>query len=42
MDWDAHLNWSEEIFAMMVVLPLPIIVVAVLWYLAPRLRRGRK
>jgi hypothetical protein len=42
MNWDAHLNWSEEIFAMLVVLPAPIIFVALLWYFAPRLRRGRK
>ena len=42
MNWDAHLNWSEEIFAMLVVLPAPIIFVALLWYFAPRLGRGRK
>ena len=39
MPWDAHLNWSEEVFTMLVVLPVPILLVALLWYLAPRVKR---
>jgi len=42
MDWDAHLSWGEEVFAMLVILPVPVLLVALLWYVAPRLQRGKK
>jgi hypothetical protein len=41
MDWNAKLDWAEEVYTMLVVLPVPVIGVAVLWYLAPRLYRRR-
>ena len=36
-NWDAHLFWAEEIFAMLIVLPPVLIGVALLGYFAPRL-----
>ena len=41
MDWNAKLDWAEEVYTMLVVLPVPVIGVAVLWYLAPWLYRRR-
>ena len=41
MDWNAKLDWAEEVTTMLVVLPVPVILVAVLWYLAPSLYRRR-
>jgi hypothetical protein len=41
MDWNAKLDWAEEVTAMLVILPVPVIGVAVLWYLAPSLYRRR-
>lgn len=37
MEWNAKLDWAEEVYTMLVVLPVPVIAVAVLWYLAPSL-----
>ena len=41
MDWNAKLDWAEEVTTMLVVLPVPVIGVAVLWYLAPSPYRRR-
>lgn len=41
MEWNAKLDWAEEVTTMLVVLPVPVIAVAVLWYLAPSLYRRR-
>ena len=41
MDWNAKLDWAEEVYTMLVVLPVPVIGVAVLGLLAPRLYRRR-
>jgi hypothetical protein len=41
MDWNAKLDWAEEVTTMLVVLPVPVILVAVFWYLAPSLYRRR-
>ena len=41
MDWNAKLDWAEEVTTMLVVLPIPVIIVAVLWYLAPSLYRRK-
>jgi hypothetical protein len=38
--WNAQLDWAEEVFAMLVVLPPVLIFVFLLWYLAPRV--GKK
>ncbi|HEY4126110.1 MAG TPA: hypothetical protein VGM36_15915 [Rhizomicrobium sp.] len=38
-NWDAHLYWGEEVFAMLIVLPPIVIGVALLWYWAPRIGR---
>jgi hypothetical protein len=37
MQWNAHLDWGEEVFTMLVVLPPPLIAVLLLWYFGPRL-----
>ena len=42
MDWNAQLDWSEEVIAMLVVLPPPLILITVLWLIAPRLYRRRR
>lgn len=39
MEWNAKLDWAEEVYTMLVVLPVPIIVVGVLWAIAPWLHR---
>lgn len=39
MDWNAKLDWAEEVYTLLVVLPVPIIVVGVLWSIAPWLHR---
>ena len=41
MEWNAKLDWAEEVTTMLVVLPVPVIAVAILWYLAPSLYRRR-
>jgi len=41
MPWDAHLDWSEQLYTLMFILPAPIIVVALLWYFAPRIYRKK-
>ena len=41
MDWNAQLDWSEEVFAMLVILPPPLILIAILWLVAPRFYRRR-
>jgi len=41
MEWNAKLDWAEEVYTMLIVLPVPVIVVATLWYLAPWLYRRR-
>jgi hypothetical protein len=41
MQWNAKLDWAEEVITMLVVLPVPVIAVAILWYLAPSLYRRR-
>ena len=42
MEWNAKLDWAEEIYTMLIVLPVPVIAVAVLCYLAPWLHRRRE
>jgi hypothetical protein len=37
MEWNAQLDWAEEVFTMLVVLPPVIVFVALLWHLAPRI-----
>jgi hypothetical protein len=37
MEWNAQLDWAEEVFALMVVLPPVLLAVALLWWIAPRL-----
>jgi len=37
MAWNAQLDWAEEVFALMVVLPPALLLVAMLWWIAPRL-----
>lgn len=39
MEWNAKLDWAEEVYALLVVLPVPIIAVGVLWSIAPWLHR---
>lgn len=39
MEWNAKLDWAEEVYTLLVVLPVPIIAVAVLWLIAPWLHR---
>lgn len=39
MDWNAKLDWAEEVYTLLVVLPVPIIIVGVLWSIAPWLHR---
>ena len=41
MEWNAKLDWAEELYTMLIVLPVPVIVVAALWFIAPRLHRRR-
>ena len=37
--WDAKLNWAEEIYTMLIVLPVPVLLVTGLFFLAPWLHR---
>lgn len=39
MQWNAKLDWAEEVYTLLVVLPVPVIAVAVLWSIAPWLHR---
>lgn len=39
MEWNAKLDWAEEVYTLLVVLPVPIVVVGVLWSIAPWLHR---
>jgi len=39
MEWNAKLDWAEEVYTLLVVLPVPIIAVGVLWSIAPWLYR---
>ena len=39
MPWDAKLDWAEEVYTLLVVLPVPVVVVAALACLAPWLHR---
>lgn len=39
MEWNPKLDWAEEVYTMLIVLPLPVVVVGVLWYIAPWLHR---
>jgi hypothetical protein len=38
MEWNPSLDWGEEVYTLLVVLPVPILFVALLWYLAPRIK----
>jgi len=38
MEWNAQLDWAEEVFTLLIVLPAPALLVVLLWYLAPRMR----
>ncbi len=42
MEWNAKLDWAEELYVMMILLPVPVIVVAGLWFIAPWLQRRRQ
>lgn len=39
MEWNAKLDWAEEVYTLLVVLPVPIIAVGILWSIAPWLYR---
>ena len=39
MEWNAKLDWAEEVYTLLVVLPVPIVAVGVLWSIAPWLHR---
>jgi hypothetical protein len=39
VEWDAKLDWAEEVYAMLILLPVPVLAVAVLWLIAPWLHR---
>ncbi len=39
MEWNAKLDWAEEVYTLLVVLPVPIVAVAILWSIAPWLHR---
>ena len=39
MDWDAKLDWAEEIYTMLMVLPVPVLLVTGLFFLGPWLHR---
>ena len=39
MEWNPKLDWAEEVYTLVVVLPVPIIVVGILWSIAPWLHR---
>jgi hypothetical protein len=39
MDWNAKLDWAEEVYTLLVILPVPIIAVGVLYGIAPWLHR---
>jgi hypothetical protein len=39
VDWNAKLDWAEEVYAMLILLPIPVLAVAVLWFIAPWLHR---
>ena len=39
MEWNAKLDWAEEVYTLLVVLPVPIIAVGILWSIAPWLHR---
>lgn len=41
MPWNAKLDWAEEVYTMLIVLPVPVIAVGILWYIAPLLHRRR-
>ena len=41
MEWNAKLDWAEEVYTMLIVLPVPVILVSILWYIAPLLHRRR-
>ncbi len=41
MDWNAKLDWAEEVYTMLIVLPVPVIAVALLAWFAPALYRRR-
>lgn len=42
MDWNAQLDWSEEVLTLLMVLPPPLILIAALWLIAPGLYRRRR
>jgi hypothetical protein len=42
VEWNAKLDWAEEIYTMFVLLPVRVIAVAVLWSIAPGLQRRRE
>ena len=39
MEWNAKLDWAEEVYTLLMVLPVPILAVSVLWSIAPWLYR---
>ncbi len=42
MEWNAKLDWAEEVYTMLIVLPVPVMAVALLAWFAPALYRRRK
>jgi hypothetical protein len=41
MVWNAKLDWAEEVYTMLIVLPVPVLAVGLLAWFAPALYRRR-
>lgn len=41
MPWNAKLDWAEEVYAMLIVLPVPVLLIGLAAWFAPALYRRK-